>query len=33
MRIALGQPVVVENLTGASGSVGTGRCARATPDG
>jgi len=33
MRVALGQPVVVENLTGASGSVGTGRCARATPDG
>jgi tripartite-type tricarboxylate transporter receptor subunit TctC len=33
MRIALGQPVVVENLTGASGSVGTGRCARAMPDG
>lgn len=33
LRIALAQPVVVENLTGASGSVGTGRCARATPDG
>jgi tripartite-type tricarboxylate transporter receptor subunit TctC len=33
MRIALGQPVVVDNVTGASGSVGTGRCARATPDG
>jgi tripartite-type tricarboxylate transporter receptor subunit TctC len=33
LRITLGQPVVVENLTGASGSVGTGRCARATPDG
>jgi len=33
MRVALGQPVVVENLTGASGSVGTARCARATPDG
>jgi tripartite-type tricarboxylate transporter receptor subunit TctC len=33
VRIALGRPVVVENLTGASGSVGTGRCARATPDG
>jgi tripartite-type tricarboxylate transporter receptor subunit TctC len=33
MRSALGQPVVVDNLTGASGSVGTGRCARATPDG
>src|SRR3979411_2538063 len=33
MRTVRGQPVVVENLTGASGSVGTGRCARATPDG
>jgi tripartite-type tricarboxylate transporter receptor subunit TctC len=33
MRMPLGQPVVVENLTGASGSVGTGRCARAPPDG
>ena len=33
MRVALGQPVIVENLTGASGSVGTARCARATPDG
>jgi tripartite-type tricarboxylate transporter receptor subunit TctC len=33
MRVALREPVVVENLTGASGSVGTGRCARATPDG
>jgi tripartite-type tricarboxylate transporter receptor subunit TctC len=33
MRIALGQPVVVENPTGASGSVGTGRCAHAPPDG
>jgi tripartite-type tricarboxylate transporter receptor subunit TctC len=33
MRIALGQPIVVENPTGASGSVGTGRCARAMPDG
>jgi tripartite-type tricarboxylate transporter receptor subunit TctC len=33
MRIALGQPVIVENLTGASGSLGTGRCARSKPDG
>jgi len=33
MRAVLGQPIVVENLTGASGSVGTARCARATPDG
>src|SRR6266478_8008717 len=29
MRVLLGQPVIVENPTGASGSVGTGRCARA----
>jgi tripartite-type tricarboxylate transporter receptor subunit TctC len=33
MRAALGQPVVIENITGASGSTGTGRVARATPDG
>jgi tripartite-type tricarboxylate transporter receptor subunit TctC len=33
MQVSLGQPVIIENLTGASGSVGTGRCARAGPDG
>ena len=33
MRVSLGQPVVVENPTGASGGIGTGRCARALPDG
>jgi tripartite-type tricarboxylate transporter receptor subunit TctC len=33
MRTALGQPVVVENVSGAEGSIGTGRAARAPPDG
>jgi tripartite-type tricarboxylate transporter receptor subunit TctC len=33
MRAALGQPVIVENVTGAAGSVGTGRVARAAADG
>ena len=33
MRAALGQPVVIENVSGASGSIGTGKVARATPDG
>jgi tripartite-type tricarboxylate transporter receptor subunit TctC len=33
MKSALGQPIVVENITGAAGSIGTGRLARAAPDG
>lgn len=33
MRGKLGQPIVVENVAGASGSVGVGRVARAAPDG
>jgi tripartite-type tricarboxylate transporter receptor subunit TctC len=33
MRSALGQPIIVENVIGASGSIGVGRVARATPDG
>ena len=33
MKSALGQPVVIENITGAAGSIGVGRVARATPDG
>lgn len=33
MRGPLGQPVIVENSTGAGGTIGVGRIARATPDG
>jgi tripartite-type tricarboxylate transporter receptor subunit TctC len=33
MQAVLGQSVVVENVGGASGSIGTGRVARAAPDG
>jgi tripartite-type tricarboxylate transporter receptor subunit TctC len=33
MKRALGQTVIVENPTGAGGTIGTGRAARATPDG
>jgi tripartite-type tricarboxylate transporter receptor subunit TctC len=33
LRASLGQPVIVENVGGASGSLGTGRVARAAPDG
>jgi len=33
MRPSLGQPVIVENVPGASGTIGVGRAARATPDG
>ena len=33
MRSSLGQAVVIENVTGASGSIGVGRVARAAPDG
>src|SRR5882672_10778395 len=33
MRASLGQPIVVENVTGAGGTIGVGRLARATPDG
>src|SRR5262249_11397461 len=33
LRTTLGRPVIVENVTGAAGSIGTGRAAPATPDG
>jgi len=33
MRPSLGQPVIIENVTGAGGSLGVGRVARAAPDG
>ena len=33
MRAPLGQPIVIENVGGAGGSIGVGRVARAAPDG
>ena len=33
MRTSLGQPVIVENVTGASGTIGVARAVRAAPDG
>src|SRR6516225_8183306 len=33
MGRSLGQPIVIENVTGADGSIGVGRVARARPDG
>ena len=33
MAVALGQSVIIENISGAGGSIGVGRVARAAPDG
>jgi tripartite-type tricarboxylate transporter receptor subunit TctC len=33
MRASTGQPIIIENVTGADGSIGVGRVARARPDG
>jgi tripartite-type tricarboxylate transporter receptor subunit TctC len=33
MKNALGQPIIIENVGGADGSIGVGRLARARPDG
>jgi tripartite-type tricarboxylate transporter receptor subunit TctC len=33
MRVSLGQPILVDNITGASGVIGVGRAVRADPDG
>src|SRR5690349_9477850 len=33
MQAQLGQPIILENVTGAAGSIGLGRLARASADG
>jgi tripartite-type tricarboxylate transporter receptor subunit TctC len=33
MRVSLGQPIIIENIVGANGSIGVGRAARAAGDG
>ena len=33
MRVSLGQPIILENVAGAAGSIGAGRVARAAGDG
>jgi tripartite-type tricarboxylate transporter receptor subunit TctC len=33
MRLSLGQPVIIENVSGAGGTIGVARLARAAPDG
>ena len=33
LKVSLGQPVIIENVAGAAGSLGVGRVARASPNG
>jgi tripartite-type tricarboxylate transporter receptor subunit TctC len=33
MEASLGQPIIIENISGANGAIGTGRAVRARPDG
>ena len=33
MRVTLGQPIIIENVAGAGGTIGVARAARASPDG
>jgi tripartite-type tricarboxylate transporter receptor subunit TctC len=33
MKVALGEPLIIENVTGAGGSLGVGRTVRSPPDG
>src|SRR5262245_66592682 len=33
MKLSLGQPIVIENVSGGNGTIGVGRTARAAPDG
>src|SRR5262245_48627707 len=33
MAVSLGQPVIIENVSGAAGTISLGRVARAAPDG
>jgi tripartite-type tricarboxylate transporter receptor subunit TctC len=33
MKVSLGQPIIIENVSGATGTIGVGRVARAAPDG
>ena len=33
MRQSLGQPIVIENVTGANGTIGVGKAVRSPPDG